>query len=80
MNPRRVASAQRSAPKLRAAAAVAGAVAGRARDRRRRDLIFIICCNLINALFSWFSMIFTAGVALNVVNEWKMDSTASWTG
>ena len=38
-------------------------------------------CSLMNALFNWFSMIFTAGVALNVcVKAWKMDSTASWTG
>jgi len=29
-------------------------------------LMFIIGCSLMNALFSWFSMIFTAGVALNV--------------
>ena len=44
-------------------------------------MTFIRCCSLMNALFNWFSIIFTAGVALNVwVKAWKMDSTASCTG
>src|SRR2546421_8384649 len=29
-------------------------------------MTFIRCCSLMNALFNWFSIIFTAGVALNV--------------